>query len=302
MKILITGASGFVGQRLTKHLELKGHSVIACNRELVPNIENFDWKLLLQGVEAVVHLAARVHMMNENSKDPLSTYRKTNVEATRRLAETCVAAGVKRFIFLSSIKVNGEKTTDQPFTENDAAAPEDPYGISKMEAEKVLVEIADRTDLEVVILRPPLVYGPGVKANFLSLMSAIQKSRPLPVGSIRNNKRSLVFVENLVSAIEKVLVTPGLKKEIYLVADDVALSTFELCSILKKSFRSKSALLPIPLLFLKLTGMVLNKQNLIDKLTGSLVVDNSKIKKALRWSPPFSSEAGIQETANSYRG
>jgi nucleoside-diphosphate-sugar epimerase len=318
MKVLVTGASGFIGQSLVPYLLASGHEVIGCARNLksldlftgktsfraaeVGELEAMDWEPLLQDVDAVVHLAARVHVMNDTHDSVLDLYRAVNVKGTKRLAEACLACGVRRFIYLSSIKVNGEETSNGPFSEEDGPLPKDPYGISKWEAEKALKEISEKSNLEVGILRPPLIYGPGVRANFYSLLKAIDKSWPLPIGSITQNRRSLLYVENLATAIEKVMILAGLKFEIFLVADDESLSTVELARLMKRALGSKSVFLKIPVVALKRLAKWVHKEPQIDRLTGSLEVSNQKLKTLAKWRPSHTSESGVDLTVRWFQG
>ncbi|MGE3974627.1 MAG: NAD-dependent epimerase/dehydratase family protein [Bdellovibrionales bacterium] len=320
MRVLITGANGFVGQSLIPYLLKKGHEVVACTRNFqslaafethskfqiktiapIEQVTESEWVAALQDVDAVVHLAARVHVMKEAAADALEEYRKVNVEGTRHLANACVLAGVRRFVYLSSIKVNGEQTQAKPFSEEDQPAPQDPYGFSKHEAEEVLREIASRSKLEVGIVRPPLIYGPKVRANFLHLLNAVDRHWPLPFGSVKGNKRSLLHIENLVSAIEKILTAPPFKFEVFLVADNEAPSTLELVQVMKHSLKSKSILVPVPVSALKSLACVTRKIPQMDRLTGSLEVSNQKLKKFANWTPPYSLKQGMDHTAEWYK-
>jgi nucleoside-diphosphate-sugar epimerase len=257
---------------------------------------NTDWRAALQGISSVIHLAGRAHVMRESASNPLAAYRETNVAGTRRLAEAAAEEGVKRFIFLSSIKVNGERTDLQPFRESDEPRPEDAYGISKLEAERELNRIAAGSEMGITIIRPPLVYGPGVKGNFLSLMRAVHRGIPLPLASI-TNARSLISVENLVSAIMACLGDPRAAGRTFLVADGQDLSTSELIRRLADAFGSRLRLYPCPPVLLRFGGALTGNRAPIKRLTDSLQVDSSKIRQVLDWEPALSVEQGLSETA-----
>lgn len=303
MRILVTGANGFVGGALCTHLAGVGHSVQAAVRRssglsdetVVGSIDDVtDWKPIVSGCDAVVHLAARVHVMHDMAEDPLALYRATNTQATLNLARQAVQAGVKRFVFISTIKVNGEGR-DAPYRETDTPAPEDAYAISKWEAEQGLVRIAEETGLEVVILRPPLVYGPGVKANFLRLMQLVQKGWPLPLGAIRN-KRSLLYLGNFVDAIRVCIEHPAAAGQTFLLDDGQAVSTPELIRAVAQTMDRPARLISVPLGMLQLAGALLGKRAAVVRLAGSLWVDSSLIRTRLGWTPPYSMEAGLAAT------
>jgi UDP-glucose 4-epimerase len=303
MKIAVTGATGFVGQALCSHLLARDHAVVPAVRHasglagevVMGNIDGAtNWQLALSGCDAVIHLAARVHVMDDTAQDPLALYRGTNTEATLNLARQAAAAGVKRFVFISTIKVNGEGR-DAPYRETDAAAPEDAYAISKWEAEQGLQQIAAETGLEVVILRPPLVYGPGVKANFLRLLRTVKRGWPLPLGAIRNH-RSLLFLGNFVDAIRLSVEHPAAAGQTFLLDDGQAVSTPELVQAVARAMGRPSRLLAVPVGLLRFAGTLLGKRAAVDRLTGSLYVDSSVIRSRLGWAPPFSMEAGLVQT------
>jgi len=305
--ILVTGASGFVGRALCDHLEREGRrvrKVLRRSQSLRPGLDvgiegigaSTDWNGAFEDVETVIHLAARAHVMRESVSDPLAVYRETNVAGTRRLAEAAAAAGVKRFIFISSIKVNGERTLTQPFRESDEARPEDAYGVTKFEAERELSRIAAGTKMAMTIIRPPLVYGPGVKGNLLALMRVVNKGVPLPLASIRNS-RSLVFVDNLVSAIMTCLGAARAAGQTFLVSDGEDLSTRELIERLAMLLGSRPRLFRCPPKLLRFAGVAIGRKEQIARLTESLRVDSSKIRRELGWSPPFSVDQGLVETA-----
>jgi len=308
MKLLITGANGFVGKSLCAELRYQGHTVLAAVRSLDKQVvdvdkvlitsigKETDWCSALQNVEVVIHLAARVHVMNETVVDPLTEFRKVNVDGTLNLAMQAAKAGVKRFIFISSAKVNGEQTElGKPFTEASAANSQDAYGISKHEAEQGLMRIAEQTGMEVVIIRPPLVYGAGVKANFATMMRAVKQGIPLPLGAI-HNKRSFVYVGNLVSFILRCVDHPAAANQTFLVSDGHDLSTTELLQACAVALGVKARLLPVPQKFLELCLAVLGKRAVAQRLCGNLQVDISKAHTLLGWAPPISQTDGLKAT------
>ncbi len=307
--VLITGAGGFVGQALIAALRaqqrrvrraLRGTAVDnAADDIVVGDIgPDTDWRQALRGIDCVVHLAARTHMPDGRGADSLPLYRHVNVEATRRLAQQAAAAGVRRFVFLSSIKVNGESTVTGPFTPGDMPQPLDAYGISKREAEDALRHIGVGTGMEIVILRPPLVYGPGVKGNFLRLLQAVAHGTPLPLGSI-NNRRSLVYIGNLVDAIITCMNAPAAGK-IWLVSDGEDVSTPELILKLAAAMGKTPRLLPCPPALLHLGAALLGKRAAAMRLTGSLTVDDSNLRRELGWQPRYSLDQGLNATAQWY--
>lgn len=313
MMILVTGADGFVGSALCDRLRNKALPVRSVVRKLKPGSDSdlnvpigdisagTDWALALNAVTEVVHLAARVHVMNDNSPDALAEFRRINVEGTVNLASQAAAAGVRRFIFLSSIKVNGEGTSPKRlFSSNDIPRPENSYGISKHEAEQVLRQIEAETGMEVVILRPPLVYGPGVKGNFLRLMQAIDKYRPLPLGAV-HNQRSLVYLGNLVDAIRLCLTHPKAAGKNFLVSDGDDVSTPELARRIAAALGRRPFLLSVPVSWMQWAGRVLDKQAAVDRLLGSLCVDIKPLQEELGWTPPYTMQEGLEVTAKWYR-
>lgn len=256
------------------------------------------WQNALHGVHIVLHCAARVHVMNDQSTDPLTEFRRVNVEGTLRLARQAAAAGVKRFIYLSSIKVNGEGThLGAPYLADAQPAPTDPYGISKMEAEQGLLALAAETGMQVVIIRPVLVYGPGVKANFLSMMRWLQKGVPLPFGAIHNS-RSLVALDNLVDLIAICIDHPAAANQTFLVSDGEDLSTTELLRRMGVALGKPARLLPVPSRLLEVAAAILGKQALAQRLCGSLEVDISKARELLNWTPPVNVEDALRKTAS----
>ena len=305
MKVLITGYSGFVGNNLAEQLQ-EGYQLNLLGRKpsnlghfFNHNLDSLSTYVdALENVDVVVHCAARVHIMDDTASDPLSEFRAVNTHGTLNLAKQAAAAGVKRFIFLSSIKVNGESTSDKaPFTASDKSAPEDPYGISKAEAEQQLLMLGTETGMEIVIIRPPLVYGEGVKANFASLMRFVGKGLPLPFRSIKSNKRSLVSVYNLVDLIQLCIEHPKAAGQVFLASDDHDLSTSEMVALMAKVQGKKNFALPVPVWCFKLAGKLLNKSDVIDRLTGSLQLDITHTKNTLDWKPPYSVEHGFKLAA-----
>jgi nucleoside-diphosphate-sugar epimerase len=258
-----------------------------------------DWSIVLIGVDVVVHLAARVHVMHDTAVDPLAEFRQVNVAGTERLARMASEAGVRRFIYLSSVKVNGEGNVI-PYTEHDTPVPEDPYAISKWEAEEVLQKVSRETGLEVVILRPPLVYGPQVKANFLRMLEVVKRGIPLPLASI-NNRRSLIYLGNLVDAIITCINHHKAAGQTYLVSDGEEVSTPELIRQVAVALGKPARLFPFPPSFMKLAGSIIGKSDAVERLLGSLVVDSSKIRRELGWMPPYTMEEGLEETAEWFK-
>ena len=313
-KVLVTGASGFLGSAVVERLATRdGHNVLAMVRSestmfahpverVCADLDNLSQRPLpLAGVDVIVHCAARVHVMGDNSDDPLAQYRKVNVDATVELAKQAVLAGVKRFVFISSIKVNGEVTVlGKPYTAEDVPAPSDPYGVSKMEAEQQLKLIADASSLEVVIIRPVLVYGPGVKANFNSMMKWLSRGVPLPLGAIRN-QRSLVALDNLVDLIVTCISHPAAANQIFLVSDGEDMSTTKLLTRMGVALSKKARLLPVPASILFACAALLGQRAVAQRLCGSLQVDISKAHNLLGWSPPSSVEDSLLKTAESFQ-
>lgn len=303
--VLIVGASGFVGRALCHHLLERGYRVVAASREslelplgvhhrpLGDLGQPQDWSALLAGVDHVVYLAARVHVMNDTHPEPLEAYRAINLRAPLALAGAAAHQGVRRFVYLSSVKVNGEESR-APLTERDPPAPSDPYGVSKWEAEEQLLRLGHAGGLEVVVVRPPLVYGPGVRANFLQLARAVRRGLPLPLGGI-TNRRSMVYVGNLVDAIRFVLEAPGLGGETFFVSDGQDLSTPDLVRTLASATGHPARLLPVPAAWLDRLGHLGGRQAVVRRLTGSLQVDSGKLR-ALGWSPPFTPQEGLRIT------
>ncbi|KMT64750.1 UDP-glucose 4-epimerase family protein [Catenovulum maritimum] len=306
--ILITGASGFVGNSLLNELDKGVDSIRLLSRRdsfagkydifQAELNANSDYADALECVNVVIHCAARVHVMNDKVADPLTEFRAVNTEGTINLAKQAAEAGVKRFIFVSSIKVNGESTSNRkPYTAFDTPTPEDPYGISKAEAEQQLLELGKETGMEMVIIRPPLVYGEGVKANFASLMRLVGKGFPLPFRFINGNKRSLVSVYNLVDLIKVCIEHPKAANQVFLASDDHDLSTAEMVALMAKVQGKVNIALPVPVWCFKFVGKLLGKQAVIDRLVGSLQVDISHTKNTLGWQPPYTVEHGFKLAA-----
>jgi nucleoside-diphosphate-sugar epimerase len=312
-RVLITGVSGFVGAALATVTHEKGFVVRGVVRSLSESIPNFveqvsigninldtNWRVGLDNTDVVIHLAARVHVMQDTVNDPLAEFRHINTAATLNLARQAAESGVKRFIYLSSIKVNGEETESElPFTEDNDYVPVAPYALSKYEAELGLLELAKKTQMDVVIIRPPLVYGPGVKANFQSMMKWLYKGVPLPFGSI-HNKRSLVALDNLVDFIITCIDHPAAANQVFLVSDGVDLSTTQLLSRVAIALGEKPRLLPVNQQLLELGLNLVGKKDLAQRLCGSLQVDINKAQKLLNWTPPISVDEGLLKTARHF--
>lgn len=315
MDVLITGSNGFVGNALCILLKTEGRNY-RCAVRTQAQMENpivvgdigsdTDWSEALNGVGTVIHTAARAHVMKDEVPDPLAEYRKVNVDGTLNLARQAAEAGVKRFIFISSIKVNGEQTFPHPgplpegegkvacFTEQDTPAPEDAYGISKLEAEQGLQQLAEETGMEVAIIRPPLVYGPGVKGNFATLMRLVEKGLPLPLGAV-HNKRSLVALDNLVDLIVTCIDHPAAANQVFLAGDGVDLSTRELLRGIAKAMDKTARLIPVPAGMLMLGATLLGKKAVAQRVLGSLQVDISKARNVLGWVPVVSVDDALKK-------
>lgn len=311
--ILVTGAQGFVGLPLSTALVKLGYQVRCAVRgsfnvnqsqeTLSVGDINGDtaWTDALVDVTVVIHLAARVHVMNETAADALSAYRKVNVEGTLNLAKQAALAGVKRFIFISSIKVNGEATAlGHPYHEEQAPAPLDAYGLSKYEAELELQQLAKDTGLEVVIIRPVLIYGPGVKANFKAMMRCLALGMPLPLGGI-HNQRSLLALDNLIDLIQLCIVHPAAANQTFLASDGMDLSTPELLKAMAEALGKPARLIKLPESLLMLGANLVGKQAMAQRLCGSLQVDNAKARELLGWQPPVSVQEALLKVADAYR-
>lgn len=298
-KILVTGASGFVGRALVAELTTRGHAVRVAVRQ--PGLHwpegvdvalpsqfgpEADWAHALHGIDAVVHCAARVHVMRDASADPLSEFRRVNVDGSLRLAAQAARAGTRRFVFISSIGVNGAETFDRPFRAGDAPAPHSPYAVSKLEAERALASVSCSTGMEVVVVRPPLVYGPHAPGNFGQLMRVLQRGWPLPLGAI-HNRRSLVGLDNLVDLLIACVTHPGAAGQILLAGDGEDLSTTELLLRIAAALGRTARLVPLPASLLRFAGGLLGKSGVAQQLCGSLQVDIEDTRRLLQWSPPF---------------
>jgi nucleoside-diphosphate-sugar epimerase len=301
--ILVTGSNGFVGSALCDTLRARGIEVRAAVRRHAANGQvnvgdlngRTDWSVALAGCSTVIHLAARVHVMADTDRDPMRAYREVNVDATLNLARQAVQAGVRRFVFVSSVKVNGESTHAQPFRASDVPMPCDPYGQSKLEAEQALQQHARETGLEVVIVRPPLVYGPGVKANFLNLMKLVQLGVPLPFGRVKNY-RSMVALDNLVDLLIVCSTHPNAPGQVFMVSDGKDLNTADLVTMVAKAMRKRLWLVPVPPWLLAGAAKLLGKSSIADRLLGTLQVDIENTQAKLKWRPVVAPQAAIDQT------
>jgi nucleoside-diphosphate-sugar epimerase len=309
MRVLVTGASGFVGKALCTELAIRGFDMTAAVRtydaSLAANTSklfiadltdiNHETQSALQQVDAVIHVAGRAHVLKEQSENPYQTYAEVNIAATKNLALAAASSGVKRFIFISSVKVNGESTSMVPFNELNTPSPEDDYGKTKYEAEKELRLIAANSNMEVVIIRPPLIYGTGVKANFKNLIKLCHYKLPLPFGAI-HNKRSMVYIENLVDFMISCITHPKAANQTFLISDDEDVSTTELIQTIRQSLGLPALLIPIPQQWVVFLLSLIGKKSLATRLCGNLQVDISKAKTLLNWKPPYTFKQGIQKT------
>lgn len=307
--ILVTGASGFVGTALVDELAQLGIAVKACYRternlsrvnvEVVSGIDLLsmvDLKPVLSGVSVIIHAAARVHVMQDLSDNPLEAFRRMNVDATLRLARQAAESGVTRFVYLSSIKVNGEHTLPgEKFTADMETNPQDAYGLSKLEAESGLLSIAKETGMEIVIIRPPVVYGPGVKANFAKMIAWVERGIPMPFGCIDHNRRSMVGLDNLVNLLILCTTHPAAPNEVFLVSDDDDLSTARLIRQLGAALEKPVYLVPVPKICLSSAARLLGMRGFAERLLGNLQVDISKTKQLLNWYPPFTVTEGLSK-------
>ena len=312
--VLVTGANGFIGSALCRALVAAGHVPRAAVRRIVPGGKGpepavavgeidgtTDWSKALRGIQYIVHLASPSDPPRGSPADSLAEYRRVNVAGSRRLAEQAAAAGARRLVFMSTIKVNGERTAERAYTENDAPRPENAYGISKQEAEQALQDVTQKTGLEIVVLRPPIVYGPGVKGNFLRLMNLVARGVPLPLGAI-NNRRSFIYTGNLAGAIINALDAPQAAGRTYLVSDGEDVSTPDLVRGLARALGVKARLLSLPVAALGLGATLAGKRAEFERLSGSLQVDSSRIRRELDWRPPFTLAQGLELTAKWYPG
>ena len=312
MKILVTGATGFIGKQLSRSLTDSGHEVhctsrshtskdfasrelITCDLESAGNLDH-----LTTGCDAIVHLAGRAHVMSDDPATSESLYISANVDVTRKLAQSAARTGVKQMILMSSVKVNGESTTTgSPFTSQDTPNPQDPYGRSKTQAEQALWEVASTSALEGVVIRPPLVYGPGVRANFASLIGIVNRGMPLPLGSIQN-KRSFVAIDNLIDCVATALQSSNAAGQTFLVSDGNDLSTPELIRYIASALDKSPTLFPFPPVLLKLAATSAGKRSAYDRLCGSLTVDIALTKQKLSWTPPFTVQESLQRTVDAF--
>ncbi len=315
-KILVTGADGFVGNKLCQTLAAKGahlRSAVRClsGKSVTYHLDNndivdikgigpdTDWTSALDGVDTVVHLAARVHMVKEPAKEPLAAYRLVNTFGTERLAEMAVEAGVRRFIYISTIKVNGEGASASPLNEKSEVAPKLPYAISKLEAEVILQKISRKSGMELVIIRPPLVYGPEVGGNFLRMLNYVYKEVPLPFAGIIN-RRSMIGIDNLVDFIYICITNRHASGELFTVSDNEAVSTPELLRMLAAGLNKRAMLFYFPKNLLKLGACLSARSKDIERLISSLVIDSSKAGEKLGWKPPVSLNEGIVSVTKWY--
>jgi nucleoside-diphosphate-sugar epimerase len=306
MRVLVTGANGFVGSALCAHLVTLGHEVVPLVRQTSGTAHKRIFQITrsgesaFEGCDSVIHLAARAHVMQEKEHDPLLAFRTANVDTAVAVANRAVEAGVRRFVFMSTIKVNGEVTESGcSFTPDDPPAPKDPYAISKWEAEQRLLEIAQRTGLEVVIIRPPLVYGPSVKGNFSSLVRWVRIGMPLPLGAI-DNARSMIALDNLASftaLCADIEASPNAEGQVFLVSDGEDVSTAELLRRVARAYRCSSRLFTVPVGLIRLAAKCTGKSAAAERLLGSLVIDDSKARQMLGWRPPVSMDDQLQKMA-----
>jgi nucleoside-diphosphate-sugar epimerase len=308
--ILVTGASGFIGSAICNKLAAifplrasvrdRRLSGLPQNIEIIEAFltPEHDWSLALKDVSVIIHCASRVHILNELHANPLNEYRNVNVRGTINLALQAAKAGIKRFIYLSSIKVNGEFTIGEDFfSANNLPAPIDPYGISKYEAELALMKLGYKTRMEIVVIRSPLVYGPGVKANFQTMMKWVLSGLPLPFGSITENRRSYIFIDNIVDIIKICILHPAAANQVFLVSDGKDLSTNELLRRIAFALGCQSRLFPLPTTLIMLVAMLIHKSDIAQRLCGSLQVDIKKTRDLLGWVPPVSMDEGFRQTA-----
>jgi nucleoside-diphosphate-sugar epimerase len=307
--VLVTGATGLVGSSLCRTLARSGYRVRRALRAranaghedvVVGDIgADTSWTAALAGVEYVVHLAARTHILEKPDAEAVADYERVNVAGTRRLAEQAAAAGVRRLVFLSSVKVNGEVTSGRAFQETDTPCPEDPYGRTKRDAEDLLLRLARESALEVVVIRSPLIYGPGVKGNFERLMRYVARRLPLPLGSV-DNRRSLIYVGNLADAILKCLERVEANGRVYLVSDGEDMSTPELLRAVGHALHVEPFIVPFPVAWLRGVAWMTGRSAELARLAGSLVVDTTRIRRELGWTPPYSAADGLRATAEWY--
>lgn len=307
--ILVTGATGFIGRALTANLLQQGHQVVAAVRHagapLDPTLRqavtgdlagDTDWSGALRGVDTVVHLAARVHVMNDQATDKLAAFRRMNVDATLQLATQAARSGVRRFVFISSIGVNGAESVAAPFSELSVAQPHSPYAVSKHEAELALARLCDSAAMELVVLRPPLVYGAGAPGNFATLIKLVGKGVPFPLASV-NNRRSMIYIDNLVDLIGLCIRDPRAANQTFLVADDEAMSVPELISALSAGLGRRARLFACPVGLLALLAKLARREQTYQQLCGSLEIDASKARRVLGWRAPVRARDGLRHAA-----
>ena len=312
-RVIVTGANGFVGRALCQLLVSSGHEVVGTSRSAADDRHadginlvatgdigaDLDWRPVLEGADSVVHLAARVHVMREQAADPLSAFRKTNVDGTEKLIHASGVQGVKRFVYLSTIKVCGDRTAEEPFSATGSSAPEDAYARSKFEAERLVGNLGAELGVETVIIRPPLVYGPEVGGNFLRLLRLVQNGVPLPFAAI-DNRRSLVGVSNLCDLVRECLDNPSASGQTFLVSDNNDLSTPGLIRHLAAAMEKRSRLFPLPPGGLRLVARLFGRSEEVSRLIDSLQVDMRRTMNVLGWSPPVSVSDEIHSTVNWY--
>ena len=312
--LVVTGANGFVGRAVCRRVLAAGHTVTALVRrsggcidgvhEWVHDVADFDgldagWPADL-AADCVIHLAARVHVMRDESPDPDAAFDATNVAGTLRLAKVAHQHGVRRIVYASSIKAVGESDGGAPLSEAVSPDPQDAYGRSKLRAERQLAQFGASNGLDVVVVRPPLVYGPTVRANFLRMMDAVARGMPLPLGSIPA-RRSIVYVDNLADALLQCAIDPRAAGECFHVADDDAPSVTGLLRLVGDALERPARLIAVPSTVLRALGTLTGRRAAIDRLTGSLQLDTSRIKRMLGWHPPYTTREGLDATAAWYR-
>ncbi|MFJ4373774.1 NAD-dependent epimerase/dehydratase family protein [Pseudomonas japonica] len=314
MRVLVTGAKGFVGRAVFERLQADASITVTGAVRSLPAEEpsagsyfaigdmgpDTDWSIALDGVDVVIHLAARAHILNDTNSDPLSAFRRTNVEAALALARSAIEKGVKRFVFISSIGVNGNVTDAVPFSESSVPAPHADYATSKYEAEEALKQLMSGSSMELVIIRPPLVYAAHAPGNFRRLLKLVASGLPMPFGMVKN-QRSLVALENLADFIITCAGHPAAANELFLISDDEDVSTAQMLRLLAEGMGKKQVLLPVPSAVLGGLAAAAGKKNLYIQLCGSLQVDSSKCKRLLQWTPPVSVRQGLLEAGREYR-